>query len=131
MICVVKMLVQNSLVDTTMSEAPLYEKVISENPEKGTQLRLVVNDFRDVQYLHLRKYYMSYDEGYVPTKEGASMPASIASIYALLDGLVEICSFEESIDAITLHFQERLDELRRKSNKEVPGEPAASDQSNV
>ncbi len=103
-----------------MSEAPLYEKVISENLEKGTQLRLVVNDFRDVQYLHLRKYYLSYDEGFVPTKEGASMPATISSIYALLDGLVEICSFEESIDSITKHFQDKIDELRSTSNEKLP-----------
>ncbi len=97
-----------------MSESkPLYEKIISENPEKGTQLRLVVNEFREVQYLHLRKYFLSYDDGYVPTKEGASMPATIAGIYALLDGLIEICSYEESIDSINKHFSEKLDELRR------------------
>ena len=101
-----------------MSEAPLYEKVISENLEKGTQLRLVVNDFRDVQYLHLRKYYLSYDEGFMPTKEGISIPATISSVYALLDGLVEICSFEESIDSITKHFQGKIDELQQnKANK--------------
>ena len=102
-----------------MSEAPLYEKVISENLEKGTQLRLVVNDFRDVQYLHLRKYYMSYDEGFVPTKEGASMPATISSIYALLDGLVEICSFEESIDSITRHFQDKIDQLKNEQTTRI------------
>lgn len=102
-----------------MSEAPLYEKVISENLEKGTQLRLVVNDFRDVQYLHLRKYYLSYDEGFVPTKEGASMPATISSIYALLDGLVEICSFEESIDSITKHFQDKIDQLKNEQTTRI------------
>lgn len=102
-----------------MSDAPLYEKVISENLEKGTQLRLVVNDFRDVQYLHLRKYYLSYDEGFVPTKEGASMPATISSIYALLDGLVEICSFEESIDSITKHFQDKIDQLKNEQTTRI------------
>ena len=101
-----------------MSDEVFYEKIISENLEKGTQLRLVVNEFRDVQYVHLRKYFLSYDEGFVPTKEGASMPATISSIYALLDGLVEICSFEESIDSITTHFQNKIDELR--TLKEIP-----------
>lgn len=98
-----------------MSEVPLYEKIISENMEKGSQLRLVVNEFRGVQYLHLRKYFLSYDEGFVPTKEGASMPATIAGIYALLDGLIEICSYEESIDAITKHFAEKINELQQTS----------------
>ena len=96
-----------------MSDQPLYEKIISENLDKGSQLRLVVNEFRDVQYLHLRKYFLSYEGDWVPTKEGASMPATIQSIYSLLDGLVEICSNEESIDAINIHFSEKIDELKR------------------
>jgi Transcriptional Coactivator p15 (PC4) len=104
------------------SEAPLYEKIISENPEKGTQLRLVVSEFRDVQYVHLRKYFMSYDEGYLPTKEGASMPATISSIYALLDGLIEICSYEESIDSITKHFQEKINALANNSRTKEEGD---------
>ena len=95
-----------------MSDKPLYEKILSENPEKGSQLRLVISLFRDVEYLHIRKYFLSYDEGYVPTKEGISMPATISSIYALLDGLVEICSYEESIDAVVKHFGEKIDELQ-------------------
>lgn len=102
-----------------MSDTPLYEKIISENIDKGSQLRLVISEFRDVQYLHLRKYFLSYEGDFVPTKEGASMPATIAGIYALLDGLIEICSFEESIDSITKHFQDKIDELRHKNNKEI------------
>ena len=103
-----------------MSEPVLYEKIISENEEKGSQLRLVVNEFKGVQYLHLRKYFLSFDEGYLPTKEGASMPATIAGIYALLDGLIEICSFEESIDSITEHFSEKIKELNVKQTNRVP-----------
>lgn len=97
-----------------MNDAPLYEKIISENMDKGTQLRLVISEFKDVQYLHLRKYFLSYDQGFVPTKEGASMPATISGIYSLLDGLVEICSFEESIDSITKHFQDKIEELKNE-----------------
>jgi hypothetical protein len=96
-----------------MSDDPLYEKIISENLDKGSQLRLVVSEFRDQQYLHLRKYFLSYEGEWVPTKEGASMPATIQSIYSLLDGLVEICSNEESIDAINNHFSEKLNELKQ------------------
>jgi hypothetical protein len=106
-----------------MSDTPLYEKVLSENLEKGSQLRLVVNEFREVQYLHLRKYFLSYEGDWVPTKEGASMPASISGIYALLDGLVEICSFEESIDSITKHFQEKIEQLK---NEQITGIPKPS-----
>jgi hypothetical protein len=90
----------------------LYEKVISENEDKNSQLRLVVNEFRDVQYLHLRKYYQDYEGNWMPTKEGASMPYTIAGAYALLDGLIEIVATEESVDSINTHFAERLQSIK-------------------
>lgn len=92
----------------------LYEKIISENEEKGTQLRLVISEFRGVQYLHLRKYFLSFEGEYVPSKEGASMPATISSIYSLLDGLIEVCSKEESIDSISKHFSDKLSTLKNE-----------------
>jgi len=93
-----------------MSDTPLYEKILSENADKGSQLRLVVNEFRDVQYIHLRKYFLDYEGTWMPTKEGASMPATISNIYALLDGLLEIVSHEEGQDTIREHFLEKLNE---------------------
>jgi Transcriptional Coactivator p15 (PC4) len=100
----------------------LYEKIISQNDDKGSQLRLVINEFKGVQYLHLRKYFLSYEGEWMPTKEGASMPYTISSSYALLDGLLEICSFEEGIDNITEHFEERIQELRHKQNLKLHNE---------
>jgi hypothetical protein len=102
-----------------MSEVPLYEKIISENLDKGKQLRLVVNEFRGLQYVHLRNYFLSYEGDWIPTKEGASFPASIQSIFSLLDGLLEIVSYEEGIDAINTHFSERLKTLNEQ-NLRVP-----------
>ncbi len=96
-------------------DAPLYEKVLSENLEKGSQLRLVVSEFRGVQYLHIRKYFLDYEGSWIPTKEGATMPATIGSIYALLDGLIEICSKEESISSINEHFAEKLKALNEQT----------------
>ena len=93
----------------------MYEKIISENIEKGSQLRLVVNVFRDVEYIHLRKYFLSYEGDWVPTKEGASMPYTIQSAFALLDGLIEILANEESIDSVNTHFQERLNALNEQT----------------
>lgn len=93
----------------------LYEKTLFRNEDKGFELRLVVNEFRNVQYIHIRKYFLSFDEGYIPSKEGASMPASINNIYALLDGLIDICSKEEGVDAITKHFSQRILDLKTDS----------------
>ena len=36
----------------------LYERLIEENIEKGFQVKLVVNDFKEVTYIHLRKYFL-------------------------------------------------------------------------
>lgn len=93
----------------------LYEKIIYENEPKAYQLRLVLNEFREKQYLHLRKYFLSFDEGYVPTKEGASMEASIQNIYALLDGLLELLSTAEGIDGIEEHFGSKISDLKNKT----------------
>lgn len=94
----------------------LYEKIIFENPEKAFQLRLVLNEFREKQYLHLRKYFLSFDDGYIPTKEGASMEASIHNIYALLDGLLELVANSEGIDGIEEHFSSKISDLKNNIN---------------
>ncbi len=90
----------------------LYEKLIYENLEKGQQYRLTVSEFRDVQYLHVRKYFLDYEGEWVPTKEGAAIPATIQNTYALLDGLIEICSKEESIDSLIKHFEQKIIDLK-------------------
>jgi len=93
----------------------LYEKIIYENEPKAYQLRLVINTFREKEYLHLRKYFLSFEDGYIPTKEGASMEASIQNIYALLDGLLEIVSTAEGIDGLEEHFGKKILDLKNKS----------------
>ena len=89
-------------------EPELYEKLVYENEPKGYQLRLVVNEFRGVQYVHLRKYFLSYEGEYIPSREGVSMEASMDNILSLLDGLIEICSYEETSDTINKYFSEKL-----------------------
>lgn len=99
-----------------MSESEiLYEKILHEDEVKGYQLRLVVNVFKDVQYLHIRKYFLSFEDGYVPSKEGISIPASISNIFALLDALIDISSHEESIDIITKYFSDKIIDLKKQS----------------
>ena len=86
----------------------LYEKLIFENEEKGFQYKLTVSEFREVQYLHVRKYFLSYDSIFIPTKEGASIPLTISNSYALLDGLLEILSMTEGEDAIKKYVEKKL-----------------------
>jgi hypothetical protein len=78
-----------------MSDALLYEKLIYENQDKFYQLRLTVNEFREKYYVNVRKYFLSYESEWIPSKEGISMEASINNIASLLEGLLEIVSKEE------------------------------------
>jgi len=58
----------------------IYEKIILEQENKETQWRLVVSKFRDVEYLHLRKYFLDFEGEYKPTKEGACIPFELTLI---------------------------------------------------
>jgi hypothetical protein len=98
-----------------MDSEVLYEKIIHENEAKAFQLRLVLNEFRGVEYLHLRKYFLSFEDGYVPTREGASMEASIHNIYSLLDGLLELVASAEGIDGIEEHFSSKISDLKSRA----------------
>jgi len=87
----------------------LYEKLIEENLEKGFQIKLVVNDFKETTYLQLRKYFLSYEGNWIPSREGVSIPASLENIYALLDGLLDICSKAEGEEIIKTYAQQILE----------------------
>jgi hypothetical protein len=87
-----------------------YSKVIEENMEKGFQVRLVINEFKDTVYFQLRKYFLSYEGDWVPSREGVSIPASTDNIYAILDGLFDICSKAEGEDIIR-HYADKLSKI--------------------
>lgn len=96
-----------------MTEEPeLYEKLVYQNDDKFYQLRLVVNEFRGKQYVHIRKYFLTYEGEYQASREGVSMEASINNIYSLLDGLLEIVSKEEAIEAISTYFSNKIIDLK-------------------
>ena len=90
-----------------MDENIQYSKIIDENMEKGFQIRLAVNDFRDVTYIQLRKFFLSYEGQWIPSREGVSIPASTENIYAILDGLLDICSIAEGREIVE-HYAEKL-----------------------
>jgi len=84
-----------------------YNKLIEENMDKGFQVRLVINEFRDVQYIQLRKYFLTYEGDWQASREGISIPASIENIYGLLDGLLDICAKAEGEDIIR-HYAAKI-----------------------
>ena len=90
-----------------MDDNILYSKVISENMEKGFQVRLVVNDFKDVTYFQLRKYFLTYEGDWQASKEGISIPADLENIYNVLDGLLDICAQAEGHEIIE-HYANKI-----------------------
>lgn len=85
----------------------LYERLIEENLEKGFQVKLVVNDFREITYIQLRKYFLTYEGDWQASKEGISIPASIENIHSLLYGLLDICAKAEGEEVIK-HFYDEI-----------------------
>ena len=84
-----------------------YNKIIDETMDKGFQIRLVVNEFRDTEYIQLRKYFLTYEGDWQASREGISVPATIENIYGLLDGLLDICAKAEGDDIIR-HYAAKI-----------------------
>ena len=96
-------------------EAPeLYEKVIHYDEEKEVQVRLTVSSFRGIEYLHLRKYYLDFNEEWKPTPEGVAMPLDFNNSRELFVGLTEILSLAESKEIIEEQFQDLINNLYLK-----------------
>ena len=87
----------------------VYERVIREGDTE--QVRLVINTFRGVEYISLRKYYLDFDEEWLPSKEGMTMPLDLDNSRELFVGLVEILSLAESKSILEEEFKEILDEI--------------------
>ena len=92
-----------------LHEAPeVYERIIHYDELKQVQIRLTINTFRDIEYLHVRKYYMDFNEEWKPSKEGVAMPLDFTNSKELFIGLVEILSLAESKQVIQDNFSELL-----------------------
>ena len=86
----------------------IYERVIHHDQERELQVRLTVSTFRGVEYLHLRKYFLSFEEEWLPTPDGIAFPIDFNNSRELFSGLVEILSLAESKEIIEEHFSELI-----------------------
>ena len=87
----------------------IYERVINETDTQ--QIRLVINTFRGVEYLSLRKYYLDFEEEWKPSNQGISMPIDFDNSKRLFEGLVEILSLAESKTILEDEFKDILDQI--------------------
>lgn len=98
-----------------MIEESVFSRTIHYDPDKEIQIRLTVNEFSGVQYMHIRKYFMDFYGDWVPTKDGISMPLSISCTLSLFLALSEMMSeaekdlIDESLKGIIKQYTEELD----------------------
>ena len=88
-----------------------YSRVIHYDEVTEVQIRLTINTFRDIEYMHLRKYYMDFNEEWKPTPEGVAMPLDLTNSRELFAGLIEILSLAESKSLIEEHFSDLIQDL--------------------
>jgi hypothetical protein len=86
-------------------------RLIHEDKDKDVQFRLVVAEFRGVEYIQLRKFYRDFDGEWKPSVEGVALPLTIECTRELFIGLMEILSLAESKDILEKHFKDILDTL--------------------
>lgn len=96
----------------------LVEEIIYEDEAKGRQIRFVISEFRGVAYLHLREYYLSFDEGYVPSKEGVNIPTDIVSVQRLFTAFAKAMAQSEYRTIL----QRELDEIQNTERPTGQGE---------
>lgn len=87
----------------------MYDRIIYQTDD--CQWKVTVNVFNGVEYLHIRKYYLDFDENWCHGKDGVVMPLDLDNIKQLFIACLEILSLGESKQAIKEHFSELLEDL--------------------
>lgn len=91
-----------------------YSKVLDEGIDY--QIRLMINSFRDVEYLHIRKYYQDFEGEWLPTREGYAIPLTIEITRNLFEGLLEILAKAESSTLLEEHFGDLIHESSTRAS---------------
>lgn len=74
------------------------------------QVRMTISEFNNIEYIHIRKYYLGFEEEWLPTKDGISFPLSLENSKELFIGLLEILAMAESKELIIENFKELINE---------------------
>jgi hypothetical protein len=87
----------------------IYSRVIHYDEAKDIQVRVGINEFRDVEYLFVRKYYRNFEGEWAASNEGVNMPLDLNNSKELFAGLLEILSLAESKQMIVDHFKDLIE----------------------
>lgn len=92
-------------------EDVIMSEILSTSEDGFEQIRLTVNEFRDSQYLHIRKYYLDFDEEWHPTPKGIAIPINIANIANLFNALVKLLARSDVLHIILENSNDGIQEL--------------------
>ena len=87
----------------------IYERVIHRTDDNIWKVS--ISTFRGVEYINIRKYFLSYEEEWIPLKEGVHMELTFENVKELFISFLEILSLAESKDLIEEHFKDVLDAI--------------------
>lgn len=73
----------------------VFSHTLKEDTHTFSKWMLTVSEFRDVQYLNIREYFLDFDAEWQPTKKGISIPLELAFTTNLLDGLSKLLEDNE------------------------------------
>lgn len=79
-------------------------EVFFENEEKGFQYRLTVSEFRGNLYFGIRKWMVDINDDWFPTKEGFTIPYTLATTGSLFSALTKILSKGEVLHEVLSHI---------------------------
>lgn len=88
----------------------IYSHVVWQSEDGFRQVRIVINLFRDIEYLHIREYYLDLFEEWKPGSKGLTLPLEIDSSKELFRALAEILSLAEKKEIIKEYFGEVINE---------------------
>lgn len=93
----------------------ILSEVICTTEDGFEQVRLTVNEFRDSQYLHVRKYYLDFDEQWHPTKQGVAIPITITNISKFFNALTKLLAQSDVLHIILENSDDEIQELIHES----------------
>jgi hypothetical protein len=78
-----------------MEGRTLYSYIIFEDLAEFSQWRITISEFRGKEYFGIRKYFLSYEGTWEPTKEGISTEYTLTFTHNLLLALSNLVSRSE------------------------------------
>lgn len=86
----------------------VYNFLIHQDDEKAFQVRLVVSEFKGNYYLHIRKYFLSFEGEWVASLEGITFPYNLKTSANLFTAVCSMVSEAELEGSVKEEFKELI-----------------------